>query len=198
MVDNFALIREHLEFYNENTFYFLQLIKRRKENPDMESNSQVIHSYYIYSKEDLDALEAQIKKTCKDENCRAYINLNDLDLEKVSLNALCETARLIKDKEYKKIIKVWSAACGMTKGSVKKKWLFDLDGEQALPENKQKMIDLINAQEPNVEENKIVMEVPTKNGIHLITRTFNIKEFSKVYNFAELCHKDNPTILFIP
>ena len=33
MVNNFELIKQHLTFLNERSFYFVQIIKRKKENP---------------------------------------------------------------------------------------------------------------------------------------------------------------------
>lgn len=196
MVNNFELIKNYLTFPTENSFYMLQLIKRKKENPDMSKNNEVIHTYYIYSKEDLDELQERIISTCNTENCRAYINVNDLDLERVALNALCETSRLIRDKEYKKIIRVWSAACGATGGSINKVWLLDFDGEEV--NMKDEIVNLINSLEPNPGVNKVRLEVPTKNGLHLMVKPFNIKEFSKHYNTDDFLHKDNPTILYIP
>jgi len=39
--------------------------------------------------------------------------------------------------------------------------------------------------------------VPTKNGYHLITRSFNMKVFSEKYPNIDV-HKDNMTILYCP
>ena len=201
MVDNFKLIRNYLKFYDKNTFYFCQLIKRKKDNPNMDRNNEVIHSYYIYSLHDLDDLEPIIKKTCEEENCRAYIHLNDLDLEKVALNALAMTARLIRDGEYKKIIRAWSSACGETNCSRDKVWLLDLDGDEV--NMKDELIEFIDTLEPLPAEEdpiktKFRLAVPTAHGLHLMVKQFNIKDFSKKYNTDEFLHKDNPTILYIP
>lgn len=201
MVDNFKLIAEHLKFPTKNTFYFCQLIKRKKDNADMTRNNEVVHSYYFYNLQDLFDLEAKIKDTCKKENCRAYIHLNELDLEKVSLTALAMTAQYIKNGDYKSVVRVWSAACGATNCAQEKLWLIDLDGDEV--NMKDELIEFIDSIPPfptdeNEPQTKYRFAVPTAHGMHLMVTPFNIKEFSKQYNTDEFLHKDNPTILYIP
>lgn len=48
-VDNFDLIKSLLKFETEGVFYFLQILQRKKENPNIGSNSNVISTYYIKS-----------------------------------------------------------------------------------------------------------------------------------------------------
>ena len=43
----------------------------------------------------------------------------------------------------------------------------------------------------------ILKELPTKNGIHLITTPFNLQKFRSDYKDIEV-HKDNPINLYIP
>ena len=49
---------------------------------------------------------------------------------------------------------------------------------------------------------KIVEEVPTKNGFHLITKPFNVEQFKKYLNFGGILtpdiQKKNPTLLYLP
>ena len=37
MINNFDLIRSYLKFENSGDFYFIQLISRRKDNPELDS-----------------------------------------------------------------------------------------------------------------------------------------------------------------
>jgi hypothetical protein len=39
MVDNFEIIKSLLQFDSEDDFYHLQILKRKKENPELGSNS---------------------------------------------------------------------------------------------------------------------------------------------------------------
>ena len=58
MIDNFEQITSILNFESEDDFYFLQIIQRKKDNPDgcMGSNnsSRLIKAYSIKSIEELD------------------------------------------------------------------------------------------------------------------------------------------------
>lgn len=79
VIDNFDLILDQLSFNNKNEFYFLQIIQRKKDgNKDLHVRNgyRLIKSYYVYSKEELINLKDRIIELCKNNNARAYINLN--------------------------------------------------------------------------------------------------------------------------
>ena len=46
---------------------------------------------------------------------------------------------------------------------------------------------------------RILLELPTKHGFHLITTPFDVQGLLKVYskNKYEFIHKDGPTILYV-
>lgn len=44
---------------------------------------------------------------------------------------------------------------------------------------------------------KYVSCIPTKNGKHLITIPFDLRQFRKIYLKIDV-HKNNPTVLYIP
>ena len=43
----------------------------------------------------------------------------------------------------------------------------------------------------------MIAYIPTKNGYHIITKPFNLKQFKDKYSDIDV-HKNNPTILYIP
>lgn len=76
-VDNFALLRSMLKFPNNDTFYYVSIIQRAKDNPGKHIDyCNYLHYYFIRSLEQLDTLEPLIKAKCKETNSRAYIWLN--------------------------------------------------------------------------------------------------------------------------
>jgi len=200
MTNNFSKIRELLEFENENTFYFIQILQRRKENPEMARGVRVIDNFYLYSVEDLDKLEPKIIEACTKYNARAYIKLNRLDLEKVALYCQKKTIDLLIQGEYKAVKNVYPTVCGKFSDAGKdKKWIVDIDEDEL--EYKDKIVEIINDIHSKVTKKnyKIVAELPTKSGIHIITNPFNVKEFND--RLEELgvkieVKKNNPTILF--
>ena len=60
MIDNLEKVLPLLEFESEDDFYYLQILQRKKENPQLGSNSRVIKNYYITS---IDYLTKHYKNT---------------------------------------------------------------------------------------------------------------------------------------
>jgi hypothetical protein len=211
MVDNFEIIKTLLDFSNPNTFYFIQILKRRKENPEMKSGTSVIDNFYIYEMNDLDKLRDKIIDRCEKHNARAYINLNKLNLEKIALYTQKHIIDCIINKDFRGVKNAYATVCGSHHSEKNKRWIIDLDG----PLSEDKYISAIK--EMIIEElgpgYKILADIPTKNGIHIITNPFNIEKFKikiKQYEHyfplsdevkSELVklaiQKNSPTLLYI-
>ena len=65
MIDNIKLILPFLKFESKDDFYYLQILQRKKENPQLGSNSRIIKNYYIKSEEYLLDRYDEIKKLCE-------------------------------------------------------------------------------------------------------------------------------------
>ena len=46
-IDNLEILKPFLRFDDPNDFYYLQILQRKKENPQLGSNNRVIKNYYI-------------------------------------------------------------------------------------------------------------------------------------------------------
>lgn len=76
-VDNFQLIGSLMNFQSDDDFYFVEIIKRKKDNPnDAFRYRQFITYYWIKSVDELNSLKDEIIDTCKQHNARAYIYMN--------------------------------------------------------------------------------------------------------------------------
>ncbi len=79
-VDNFENIREMLKFNNPgDTIYFVQLMKRDKDNPGQHSRSNAatyIKNYFFKNLDEFNAAEREIKYLCTSQRARAVIFLN--------------------------------------------------------------------------------------------------------------------------
>ena len=76
-IDNFELIKPLLEFEQEDDeYYVIFILKRRKDNPEMKDNLKIIKEYYISSVDYLESKKEEIIKLCEIFNARAVINLN--------------------------------------------------------------------------------------------------------------------------
>ena len=76
-----------------------------------------------------------------------------------------------------------------------RRWVVDIDNySEDLVNN---IANAINRCHP-YDKNKIIAEIQTRNGVHLITEPFNIKQFQeKGYSDIEI-QKCNPTLLYYP
>ena len=59
MTNNFDQIRDLLKFESDY-FYFIQIIQRKKENPELGANNRIIRSYNISSLEKFDKYKDEI------------------------------------------------------------------------------------------------------------------------------------------
>lgn len=192
MIDNFEKIKSLICFNSPDDFYFMQILKRRKENPNLHSNSYVVKTYFFKKMEEFDFYRDEIINLCEFHNARAYINLNKRSFEKVGFKMLSELSDKIYNKDYKGIRKLYNSVVGKYSSDKNKKWIIDID-EKNLELNKE-IIDYINNIHPS--DNRYIDTIETKNGYHLIVKPFNPQSFKQ--DFAIEFHKDNPTILYIP
>lgn len=193
MIDNIKLILPFLKFESKDDFYYLQILQRKKENPQLGSNSRVIKNYYIISEEYLLDRYDEIKKLCEIFNARAMIRLNKRSFEKVGFKCMTNLANTMANKEYSFLKASYDRACGLGHNDNEKKWILDID---IINEEFDREVQLfINNIIP--AGGKILGNFKSKNGHHLITKPFNLQEFSQKYPEIEV-HKDNPTNLYIP
>lgn len=201
MRNNFELIEPLLEFTELNTFYFVQILKRRKENPEMKTNTSVIDNFYLYGPDDLAKLMPRIIGQCEKNNARAYINLNRLDLEKVALHAVKQTMDCIISKDFRSVKNVYQSVCGSHFSEKDKKWIIDIDEDEL--HHKDEVVSIIEKLHSEIptKNYKILAEIPTKSGIHLIVNPFNVAKFMNIMTTRELTkieRKDkSPTILYV-
>lgn len=195
-VDNFELIKPLLDFSKPNTFYFIQILKRRKENPDMKNGVQVKDNFYLYTEDDLENIKHKIVESCTIHNARAYINVNRLDLENIALHVSKKVIDLIIQGDYKAIKNAYPAVCGSHTSESNKRWIIDIDTIDGHDYTLiRAMIGMLHAEAKS--NYSIVAELPTKNGRHIIANPFNMKKFADRFPTIDV-HKNSPTILYIP
>lgn len=199
-VNNFEQILDYLSFNSRDEFYFVQIIQRKKDSGNeglhVRSGYRLIRSYYIYSKQELIDLKDRIIELCRNNNARAYINLNVRNAKEVALEYIKKYADLILNDNAFMGNNIWDHSCGSTRAKgYKALWIVDVDDLKQLETIKQ----LINSCQ-GVSEERIKYIIPTINGCHLITYGFDREEFNdKLHKEGIDCvdvHKDNPTLLY--
>lgn len=200
MKNNFDLIRKIMDFDSSDTYYFLQILKRRKDNPDLGKDMKVIGDYFIYSMDQFNRMEGEIIQTCITHNARAYFRINKRSSKKTAMQMLKRVTEHIISENYKAIKNAFSSVSGEFHGDEDKKWIVDIDDVN---------VDTFNHSEDQIEIRELLVDlqtetgrvpmlnfIPTKSGVHIITRPFNLKKFKEKYPNVDV-HKDNPTILYI-
>lgn len=205
MVDNFELLNSLLDFGCEDDFYMLQVMKRRKENPDMDRGSIALKTVYLHRKDQLLELKDDIVFLCERNNARAYLNPNRKSFRKCTLACLKEFADRIANEDFHKPYKVFDSVAGAA-GSKETVWVIDLDWKEisdeladgsGCAERRNVFVQGIRQFLSGVQPlgDKVVAEVPTLNGVHLLVRPFNPNELKAKFPDLDI-HKNNPTLLY--
>ena len=197
MIDNFELIKGLLKFDSPDDFYHLQILKRKKENPELGSNSYVVKTYYIKSVEYLEKKQNEIINLCEFNNARACINLNRRSFEKLAFQMLKKVTDQIMNKDFKSVRKAYESVCGAYSNEPNKKWIIDIDYKDISEEEREVIYNYIKLLIKETGKDETIPIIPTKNGEHWITSPFNLGIFRENYGGTIDVHKDNPTILYI-
>jgi len=193
-VDNLNLIKPFLKFDSEDDFYYLQILRRRKDNPDdQEKNTVSIKDYYIRSIEYLEKKYDEIKSLCQYFNARASIRLNKRSFKKVSFRTLNNITAQMMQEDFHSTRQAYSKACGQCHNDNEKKWIIDIDEDMI--DQEYEIMEYINCECQPDDCDKFYAKIPTKSGFHLISKPFNIETFKKKYPMIDI-HKENPTILY--
>ena len=196
MIDNIDKIKSLLNFESEGDFYMLYVLKRKKDQPESERDNhqsvRTIKTYTISSLEYLDKRYEEIKMLCEVFKARGYIHVQRQNHRDISLSMLVELAHRIKDG----IIHqkgLFDSVVGQIP-TTEKRWIVDLDTKEVAVINQ--IISFLDGLAP-IGVPKLIAEIPTKNGVHLITNKFDLNSFSKVYPSIDV-QKKNPTLLYYP
>jgi len=198
MIDNLEQILPLLKFDSDDDFYYLQILQRKKENPQLGSNSRVIKNYYIKNTKSLLDRYDEIKMLCDVFHARAMFRLNRRSWERVGFKAMVNIANTMGNREYQFLPKSYDRACGNGHNDPNKTWILDVDvdPDSDIYVKPDWILDFINEECLPIGE-KGVTVIDSANGWHLITKPFDPRKFKERFPTIDI-HKDNPTNLYIP
>ncbi len=196
MISNIDLIKPLLNFENEGDFYFCLVLKRKKDQPEGERDNhqsvRTIKTYCINSIEYLDERYEEIKMLCEVFKARAYIHVQKQNHRDVGMNMITEIVHRVQSGQINQK-NVFDSVVGQLK-TLEKRWIVDIDTTDAVIITN--IMLTIGICKP-YDDNKIIASIPTKNGLHLITKRFDVAEFRKKYPEVDI-QKKNPTLLYLP
>lgn len=196
MIDNFKQIRELLKFDDPNDYYFIEVLKRRKDNPRLHVNSKFIKDYYVFSMADFDQLKDEILCTCEVYHARAYIRLNVRNSYKTAIYSLQKLADCIASNNTRASIRLCRKSSAEQHADPNPTFLVDIDNPIDLDFAKSIIADLHNTLH-GMTDHGIIAEITTPNGVHLITKPFDIEKFTASCPTVPV-FKDAPTVLYSP
>ena len=200
MVNNSAKIGTMLSF-GQNDFYFIEIIKRRKDNPDMTRSENVIKNFYVDSLNDFIKLIPVLIKICDYENARAYIRINKRNYKELGMHVNKRIVEYIISGNEKSIRNAFDSVAGEKHSDPDKKWIVDVDDVTVdyicQSDTVNKLIDKLIDLQTEAKRRPLTEILPTKNGIHIITRPFNLKKFKDLYPKIDV-HKDNLIMIYCP
>jgi hypothetical protein len=216
MINNLEIIKPLLNFEKKGDFYMLYVFKRKKDQPEAErDNHQSVRTIKTYCIESLDHLErrwAEIQQLCEMFKARAYIHVQKQNHFDVSLNMMVALAQRIQDGNTNQK-GLFDSVVGQIK-TQEKRWIVDVDTKdenhilEVMNYINNHCAPFVNRREIHTHTSngieisyervpKIIKTIPTKNGIHLITERFDVKQFSEKYPEIDV-QKKNPTLLYYP
>lgn len=199
MIDNFVEInhiffnqREQLE---NDYFYHLQIIQRKKDIEGLGCNNILLKAIIIDDDHPLDKFKDDIIKMCELYQARAYINVGPKSKKKVAVQMLQDLAQCFAKNDFNYTKRLWNTAAG-TVSPFLKRWIIDCDiAEEFTMEDRQNVINIVH--ESNPEGYKMIGIIPTLHGYHIITTPFDLRRLKEEYPNLDV-HKNNPTVLYVP
>ena len=178
MTNNFEAYKEFIQGNHcPDSYYVIELIRRGKDHPNLPASNYHFRNYYIKSPSDIDKYKDEIILLCTTLGLRAYGSVNYKSFKQVTLNTMAEYARRIAENNFAKPYNVFES-CSGTYCPSNKFWLVDLD---ECNEQKLALVEEIITMSKPYYSNKVIRIFPTKSGYHLITTSFDRKEFNLVY-----------------
>ena len=232
MVDNFDIVRSLMHFEMDGDIYFLEILRRGKDHG--ETGERLIRDYHIHSFEQFDKLRPEIISQCESNGARAYIRLNQRNIEDANIHAQIEMLKeqLVRNQTIRKMrrtgntntllheklnkmrsaTKVYGSVLGQysSEDRATAKWIIDIDADHIVPFSPLDSLDAIADNyamfiRDECEPKGLVKEIariPSKTGMHLVTRPFNMKpfcdRFGKDKNGDSFVKSDGITNLYIP
>lgn len=212
MIDNFELIKS-LFYFNEanNMFFHLQIVQRAKDHKgeSKKVKESAIKTYFIRSREHLDRVKEEVVFLCEYYGARAYINIAGKDFKNLQDLLLAKLAEYNLNGTVRDPRRILNSAAGELK-SRNPKWVVDIDDVSMINAIEDKLFELYaeawkkKGSDISVEALKVVgydyiyAQIPTKQGIHLIVRPFNLQAFHKAFPDVDIHKNSMGTVLYIP
>ncbi len=191
MLDNSEIIAQFVpEVDDGDSFVYTEMLDRGRRKGN--NGHRLVKTFYHRSREEFRSQLPVIKRLCDMSLVRACTRIAPRSFRRVAGTFLRLVTETYITENFAGMKSLYNRACGTTSPN-EKLWLFDVDV----------IDDAALALEGNLKTWHIgdgryawVATIPSKKGMHLITRPFRLDDKSIPKDIA--LHKDNPTNLYIP
>lgn len=198
--DNYHLLRDLMTFEKEGDFYKCYIFLRKKDRTTDAANHQsvrTIKSYEFYSVEDLDKRYEEIKQLAETFQARVYLSINAVNDNLLGIYMMKEIANRLESGA-----KNWRGVYDSvltTLRPIQKRALVDIDADEL--HLKDRIIEIINECDPPGP--KVIKEIPSKSGVHLVTKRVREDQFEEkiielIGHKIDYQKKSALTLLYIP
>lgn len=181
MTDNFERFRPFMQLPEEeggDAYYVIELVRRGKDCPDLPATNYHFKNYYINTLKKYDGVQEEIRTLCRTLRLRAYVSVNRKSFRQVTMNTIAEMSRRASLDDFRRPYAVFEICSGKFVDKDDKHWVVDVDDFVGYntQEHCQTIRNFINDCQPYGD--KIELMLPTKSGMHLITKPFDINAFN--------------------
>lgn len=181
MTDNFTTFRSFMqlpETEGGDAFYVIGLVRRGKDCPDLPAANYHFKNYYIDTLAKYDKVQDEIRLLCRTLRLRAYVSVCRKSSRRVTMNTIAEMARRAALDDFRRPYAIFESCSGKDVSKGDKHWVVDVDDFVGYntQEHCETIRSFINHCQPYGD--KIELVLPTKSGMHLITRPFDINAFN--------------------
>lgn len=181
MTDNFERFRPFMQLPEEeggDAYYVIELVRRGKDCPDLPAANYHFKNYYINTLKKYDEVQEEIRTLCRTLRLRAYVSVNRKSFRQVTMNTIAEMSRRAALDDFRRPYAVFESCSGKFVDKDDKHWVVDVDDFVGYntQEHCETIRNFINDCQPYGD--KIELMLPTKSGMHLITKPFDINTFN--------------------
>lgn len=202
MVNNFDIVRQWMKFDSDDEFFFIQVLVRGKDGHSANGNNanRTIKYYTVRSLDEFNVIEPEIKTLCKEFGARAYIHYTKRSFEMIGKEMLRVITDRLLSENWQGMKSAFQHCCSKCVPKKYKTYLVDIDYDSDEYQiHGDDLIDLckdyINEECENCSDmDKVITTVPTNNGMHLICKPFNTKQFCD--EFYVDVKQNAPTLLY--
>ncbi len=196
MVNNFERFGELMRFTDKHDFYFVNILRRKKDHPEQSKSEKFIDAFYIYSLAQYEEFIPKMIKQADKEEARVYVRVNKRNDITIGMKMIKEVVELVDNQAYTKLKRAYTSVCG-SYSSEKERKIYTIDVDNLNMDYLLEVVNYVDSLRKKYNSPTLIHTfVKSLNGYHILTSPFNIKEFKIQYPHIDVSD-DASTLLYV-